>query len=508
MQKPKPPPPPKGPNPSRLHYLLLLPLTLTALSLLQFSNLSLSFNPRILLNPISAISTEHLVYSTIKRQNSCEVSLRDLGYARVCGAEDGMDDTDNGGLEGCVEWCKGVGKDGREVKGLEASMKEEGYRQLHPGYKLRGDECYNYLNTQFPQVAPSNTTAESNRIENPVYFHAYWRSDLQPFRRKQMAVVRSFLATQLEDPRAVFVLWVNNPGPSNKKVQPGVESAIQKRDSAAKVRNTLPGQAARTLERQSPSTDHDQAALDILNSPDLQQLKDRYPTRLRVRFFNVTSHIQHTPLSDIPSNTNNASTPFTLPTDPLAYSDGDITRLLLLYHHGGIWIDMDTLLLRPFRPLLTQEWIHEWDCDLPLYLPFNGALMHFHQKSATLAALLSQIAANLQTPSSTARKNSLDFGALLYWNVYKRLRTTSFKILPWCYVDPFICRGLLNSQFRNAFDAGWESWKYREGRGSSERFADMGFAVHWHNQWDVEVGRGSLFEVLERRHLDVLESRK
>lgn len=46
--------------------------------------------------------------------------------------------------------------------------------------------------------------------------------------------------------------------------------------------------------------------------------------------------------------------------DSRAYFDSDLTRLLVLYQMGGVWIDFDVLLLRDFSPLLHKEFVHEW----------------------------------------------------------------------------------------------------------------------------------------------------
>ena len=48
--------------------------------------------------------------------------------------------------------------------------------------------------------------------------------------------------------------------------------------------------------------------------------------------------------------------------DTKAWLDGDIIRILLLWAYGGIWIDMDSIVIRDLQPLLEHEFVTQWDC--------------------------------------------------------------------------------------------------------------------------------------------------
>ena len=52
-----------------------------------------------------------------------------------------------------------------------------------------------------------------------------------------------------------------------------------------------------------------------------------------------------------------------LAKDARHYLQSDLLRLLALHKYGGIWIDMDILLLRDFRPILDQEYLYQWGGD-------------------------------------------------------------------------------------------------------------------------------------------------
>ena len=38
-------------------------------------------------------------------------------------------------------------------------------------------------------------------------------------------------------------------------------------------------------------------------------------------------------------------------------------RLLVLHKYGGVWVDMDVVFLRDFKPLLDQEWMYMWGSE-------------------------------------------------------------------------------------------------------------------------------------------------
>jgi len=46
--------------------------------------------------------------------------------------------------------------------------------------------------------------------------------------------------------------------------------------------------------------------------------------------------------------------------DSLHYMQSDLLRILLLWKYGGVWFDMDMVLLRDFKPILDQDYMHMW----------------------------------------------------------------------------------------------------------------------------------------------------
>ena len=45
------------------------------------------------------------------------------------------------------------------------------------------------------------------------------------------------------------------------------------------------------------------------------------------------------------------------------YLQSDLLRLLALHKYGGVWVDMDIIFLRDFKPILDQEYMYQWGSE-------------------------------------------------------------------------------------------------------------------------------------------------
>ncbi|RIB16436.1 Glycosyltransferase Family 32 protein [Gigaspora rosea] len=268
---------------------------------------------------------------------------------------------------------------------------------------------------------------KSGQPREHIIFHAYWRADLRPIGDKQIATLKSFFATQ-DANFSSLILWTNG---------------------------------------------------NISNTPSLKPLFEHFPNRFIIKNYDVVLESKGTPIEDSPNIKLN---------DTQAYLDGDLIRLLVLYKYGGMWFDMDSLLIRDFSPLMEHEWLGQWDCFMPRGYPFNGAFMRFRKNSPYLCELLFEIA-NGPVPT----KSSIEWGGKLYYKIFRRLIQNGkkpFNMIPWCFVDPQLCHPY--NSMPSAFD---------ESDFDKERLLQV-FAFHWHNQWDKE--KGSLFRFLEQRNNEIL----
>ena len=56
----------------------------------------------------------------------------------------------------------------------------------------------------------------------------------------------------------------------------------------------------------------------------------------------------------------NSELHFSLNYDHNHWMHSGIMRFLALYKFGGVYVDMDTILLRDFRPILNQDFAYQW----------------------------------------------------------------------------------------------------------------------------------------------------
>jgi hypothetical protein len=247
----------------------------------------------------------------------------------------------------------------------------------------------------------------------PVTFHMFWRQrragflrKARPFGRKQALAVKAFFATQ-DLSRSTLVLWSDDDLSANRRLRPFAPHLIH--------RIYAPEQEVRgtALERR----------------PELYRVEDHK-----------------------------------------VWCDGDLFRILALHNYGGVYIDMDMVLLRSIGALLDQEFIYQWDRFDRMY---NGAIMHVRKGSTFARMLIDGVIALPPREFNWGRENlrrAVDSGAQI-------------TVFP----SPF-------------FDTEWQADpKFDPFRRTptSANLYDGAFAWHWHNRWDAPIEPGSKFQLLE-----------
>lgn len=174
--------------------------------------------------------------------------------------------------------------------------------------------------------------------------------------------------------------------------------------------------------------------------------------------------------------------------DSNCYLEGDVFRLLVLHKYGGIYIDMDVLVLRDMAPLNNFEFLYQWgtsgfNSDEP-EITMNGAIMRLNKKS-NLSEEFLQILKN--TPPY---KNSFIWGN----KMYSKVRNNDLLVLPGVWFNSeWGFEGTSLNPFKNI--------------GEVELF-DGAFTWHWHNRWDETIEVGSKFYVLEELHNNIFKELK
>lgn len=258
----------------------------------------------------------------------------------------------------------------------------------------------------------------SGNYTDPVNFHFYWRVPRE-FGRKQVLPIKSAIVSQNRE-RTKFILWSNVDLSENEYVKP-----------------MLPF--------------------------------------IETRIWDVQEQSKNSPL-------DNAKVLEGVIDDPLCYLGGDLFRLLCLHKHGGVYIDMDVVVLRDFAPLLPYEFMYQWGSTgmhsgEPV-LKQNGAIMRLKAYSQLCHDLLNELARTPADPNSTC------WGTDLYHKVRKF--NMNWSVFPCAWFNTEWGMGIPLLPFQ----------KDKNGNRSSELY-DGAFAWHWHNKWDDEIEQGSKFQILE-----------
>ncbi len=191
--------------------------------------------------------------------------------------------------------------------------------------------------------------------------------------------------------------------------------------------------------------------------------------------------------------------------DTKHYMKSGILRFLVTHKYGGVWIDMDAILLRDFKPILDQEWAYMWGAELDFY-NFGpcAALMNINQNSEHSNLCINEILKTRVIPDSTV----LDH--MLLAKVYSKRRFTVFPSVfmntEWqmntIYIDGvkhYDPKGL-----GTTIESGW----FKCNEYSSNLFLEA-FAWHWHNSTYKNniIEPNSKFDLLMRRNKQLLYDR-
>jgi hypothetical protein len=249
----------------------------------------------------------------------------------------------------------------------------------------------------------------------PVTFHMFWRQRragfwrrVRPFGRKQALPVKAFVATQ-DLSRCSLVLWSNEDLSGNAWLRP-------------------------------------------------------LAPHLTFRIYRPESEARGTELADRPELYRQQ--------DPHVWRDGDLFRILALHNYGGVYVDMDMVLLRSLGVLLDQEFVYQWDRFDGIY---NNALMHLRKRGDFARELIAGVMAIPPGRFNWGRENlrrAIDRGRAI-------------TVFP----SPF-------------FNTEWQAdpqFKPFENTPNSTNLYDGAFAWHWHNRWDEAIQEGSKFQRLEAR---------
>ena len=183
--------------------------------------------------------------------------------------------------------------------------------------------------------------------------------------------------------------------------------------------------------------------------------------------------------------------------DAKYYLQSDLARILLLHKYGGVWVDMDVVFLRDFKPILDQEYMYMWGSETDFER--NGAcatVLAMHKNSDFSHEMVRQLL--ITDPVY----NSERWGKTMFAPLYKRYKynvfPSSFFNIEWC----------INSKYKGKADHIEKQWFYEKLDNQDHLFLDS-FSWHWHNssKKGIPIVEGSKFDLLQKITIKKLEQR-
>jgi len=173
--------------------------------------------------------------------------------------------------------------------------------------------------------------------------------------------------------------------------------------------------------------------------------------------------------------------------DTKYYLKSDFLRILAGYKYGGIWVDMDIVFLRDFKPILDQEYMYQWGGETDFSQQGACAtVLSLFRESEFATELLTELLTMPVIPDSTI------WGKDMFAKLWRRY--PKFKIFP----APFFnTEWLISKVDKNLSEEVEASWFTKPLENKDNLFLEA-FAWHWHNSSNKHknVVEGSKFDIL------------
>lgn len=195
---------------------------------------------------------------------------------------------------------------------------------------------------------------------------------------------------------------------------------------------------------------------DVSNQENLKEFKDRIDFRI------------YDPIKESEGTILEGKVERLLAKDSRYYLQSDLLRLLALHKYGGIWIDMDIILLRDFKSILDQEYLYQWGGDTNFALDGCCATVISLKKRSDLSTKLIEEILNMPIVGNTTI-----WGKDLFAKVYQKMK---YDILP----STFFNTEWLISKVDDKLSCDILTYWF-ENECPDELLFTEAFAWHWHN---------------------------
>ncbi len=225
---------------------------------------------------------------------------------------------------------------------------------------------------------------------------------------------------------------------------------------------------------------------DISHNPLIQPFKDK----MELRVYDPIKEAKGTPLEHEYDKLKAA--------DSKHYLQSDLLRLLVLYKYGGVWVDMDIVFLRDFKPILDQEYMYQWGSEINYGKQGACATVLAMKKQSEFSCKMLEVLKTMPVTGGTVWGKDT-FARL--WQVYP-----NFTIFPSTFFNTEWLISKTDIEFRNLLGSPFGFSKIETDK--DFLFLDA-FAWHWHNtsSKDELIEPGSKFDLLRERTNLLLKDR-
>lgn len=227
---------------------------------------------------------------------------------------------------------------------------------------------------------------------------------------------------------------------------------------------------------------------DISDNP----LIKKYKNRIELRIYDPIEEAKDTPLENEYDKLKAA--------DNKHYLQSDLLRILVLYKYGGVWVDMDIIFLRDFKPILDQEYMYQWGSETDYADHGACATVLSMKKQSKFSRKMIDVLKTM--PIST--------GGTTVWG--KDLFSKLYRIYPNFTIFPstfFNTEWLISKTDLNYVRELEDNWFLNRSNIAKDGLFLEAFTWHWHNSSNKHcvVEEGSKFDLLRKRTDYMLKER-
>ncbi len=160
----------------------------------------------------------------------------------------------------------------------------------------------------------------------------------------------------------------------------------------------------------------------------------------------------------------------------------DLARLIFLYKYGGIYFDLDLILLKDLKPLLGVEFCYTWSA----FKSGNNALIRFFKKSKLIIQLINKYNSVLKT-----KNFSINFNKLIFNNEINIICFPSVMFDPvWILFD-------MKKKSKYSSLTNFDDFFKKTNENIENFFDNQIYAYHWHSRNNYVIEKNSFFEKIE-----------